>query len=52
MTLWTRQAAALAGAEAVELERVGIGVRIDTERLSVQESANVVLRQAGIGSET
>ncbi len=47
-----QQAAARAGAEAVELERVGIGVRVDTERLSVEESANVVLRQAGIGSGT
>ncbi len=47
-----QQAAARAGAQAVELERVGIGVRVDTERLSVEESASVVLRQAAIGRAT
>jgi hypothetical protein len=47
-----QQAAARAAAQAVELERVGFGVRVDTERLSVEESASAVLRQAGIGSGT
>ena len=38
------QAVADATAQAVELDRVGTGTRVNTDRLSVEESADVILR--------
>ncbi len=38
-------AATDAAAQAAELDRVGVGVRVDTERLSVEKSVSTLLRQ-------
>jgi adenylylsulfate kinase-like enzyme len=45
-----QRAANDAAAEAAELDRVGVGTRIDTENLTVEESVNALLREAGVRS--
>lgn len=47
-----QRAAVEATAQAGELDRVGVGTRIDTERLTIEDSVSAVLRQAEIGSGT
>jgi hypothetical protein len=39
-------------AQAAELDRVGGGTRIGTERLTIEDSVSAVLREAEIGSGT
>ncbi len=47
-----QQASTDAAAQAAELDHVGFGIRVDSEKLTVEESASAVLSQVGLGGGT